>query len=166
MAFYPVSMMYSELHFPGLPPIHSSSFWLCETRRQKRSSNHWVLTSLQAHLVGVGSPSSHPSPPSASPRPGLHGCDPVMKAPISSEGCLCHQDCRWWEVMWAPVCPRGYLLHVQLFFQMSPSDNGGTSSPLPDAGAMAFLDFSTQVTLDMVPVMNFLFHATYEARDP
>ena len=136
----------------------------CVTRKQKRSSSPWVLTGVQAHLVGVGSPSSHPSP-SASPRPGLHGCNSMMKVPISSEGPLCHQDCRWWEVMWAPVCPRGYLLHIQFFFQMSPSDNRVTSSPLPDAGAMAFLDFSTQDTLDIILVMNSLFHVTHEARD-
>ena len=165
MAFYPVSTMDSKLHFPGLPSMHSSSFWLCETRRQKRSSGPWVLTGVQVHLVGVGSPSSHPFP-SSSPRPGLHGCNSMMKVPISSEGPLCHQDCRWWEVMWAPVCPPGYLLHIQFFFQMSPSDNGVTSSPLPDAGAMAFLDFSTQDTLDIILVMNSLFHVTHEARDP
>lgn len=95
MAFYPVSTMVSEQHFPGLPLMHSSSFWLCETRGQKRSSSPWVLTGVQAHLVDVGSPSSYPSPPSASPRPGLHGCNSMMKVPISSEGRLCHQDCGW-----------------------------------------------------------------------
>lgn len=39
MAFYPVGTMVSEQHFPGLPLMHSSSFWLCETRGQKRSSS-------------------------------------------------------------------------------------------------------------------------------
>lgn len=81
------------------------------------------------------------------------------RSPVSSRLQMVRSDV-------GPICPRGYHLHIQFSFQVSTSDNGVTSSPLPDAGAMAFLDFSTQVTLDMVPVMNSLFHVTHEARDP
>lgn len=42
----------------------------------------------------------------------------IVKPPVSSEGHLCHQDRRWWEGMWALVCLWGFLLHVQLFFQI------------------------------------------------
>lgn len=70
--------------------------------------------------------------------------------------------------MLVPACPRGFFLHVQLFFQMAPSVNRVPLSPPPDAGAMASLDFSTSshITLDLVPLMYPLFHVTHEARDP
>lgn len=110
MAFYSVIVAYMELHFPELPPMHGSSFWFCESGNLKGSCNPWVMHSVQAHLVGVG---SHSFPPPAFPNPGLYG-----EGPVSSEGHLCHQDWRWWEGMWALVCLWGFLLHVQLFFHI------------------------------------------------
>lgn len=161
MAFYSISIAYTELPFPELSPVHGSCFWFCETGRQKGSCNLWVMHSVQAHLVGVGSHSY--------PLPVLQVLSYMDVA----------QQWRHW-----------FLLKVTCGLKIGDGEKGGgfhsvlgglsfmfrfssryptllnsvTSGPPPNAEAMAHLDFFTtrsHIAQDAVLVINPLSHVTH-----